>query len=78
MRKGGKRRAKGGKRRFRAARDVPDYACLSVKRTITSEDPDGNFRTNQMYDFRNADLASFDRAVQVAKAYQHYRIKKIL
>lgn len=30
-----------------------------------------------MYEMRNTDLASYDRAVQVAQAYQHFRIKKI-
>lgn len=74
----GKRRVGLRRRGFRAARDVPDMASCSVKRTITTPDyPDGNFRTNDMYDFRNTDLASYDRAVQIAKAYQHYRIKKI-
>lgn len=47
-----------------------------MRRTITPEGG-GNFATNQMYDFRNTDLNSYDRAVQVAQAYQHYRIKKI-
>lgn len=30
-----------------------------------------------MYDYRNFNLAQFPRAVQVAQAYQHYRIKKV-
>lgn len=64
---------KGGRRRVR---DVPDLASLSVKRTLTPVGG-GNFVSNQMYDMRNTDLASYARAVQVAQAYQHYRIKKI-
>lgn len=58
------------------ARDVKDFASLSVKRTITPVGG-GNFATNVMYEDRNEDLNSYDRAVQVAKAYQHFRIKKI-
>lgn len=61
--------------RRRTVRDVADVASLSVKRTIQA--PDGNFRTNQMYEMRNVDLSAYERAVQVARAYQHYRIKKI-
>lgn len=30
-----------------------------------------------MYESRNEDLNNYDRAVQVAKAYQHFRMKKI-
>jgi len=63
-------------KKFQKARDVPDIASCSVKRSITPVGG-GNFQTNGMYDFRNVDLASYDRAVQVAQAYQHYRIKKI-
>lgn len=70
-RKGGMRR-----RRFRPAKDVAEYASLSVKRSITPEGG-GNFQTNTMYEARNTDLNSYDRAVIVAQAYQHYRIKKI-
>lgn len=64
------------RRGFRKARDVGDFASCSVKRTITPEGG-ANFVTNQMYDFRNTDLASYDRAANIAKEYQHYRIKKI-
>lgn len=71
-RKGGMRRRRG----FRKARDVPEYASLSVRRSITDEGG-ALFATNQMYDFRNIDLNSYDRAVIVAQAYQHYRIKKV-
>lgn len=62
--------------RRKAVRDVPDMASMSVKRTIQPVGG-GNFATNVMYEDRNEDLANYDRAVQVAKAYQHFRIKKI-
>lgn len=58
------------------ARDVPDMASLSVKRTINQVGGQ-NFNTNEMYELRNTSLDGYDRAVQVAQAYQHYRIKKI-
>lgn len=70
------KRRSNRRRGFRKARDVGDYASCSVKRTITPEGG-GNFATNTLYDFRNCDLASFDRAVNIASEYQHYRIKKI-
>lgn len=69
------RRSKG-KKRFSPAKDVPEMASLSCKRSIQPEGG-GNFLTNLMYECRNTDLASYDRAVNVAKAYQHFRIKKI-
>jgi len=72
------RKPRIARRRFRPARDVPDIASCSVKRTITTPDtPDGRFRTNDMYQLRNVDLASYDRAVQIAAGYQHFRIKKV-
>jgi len=74
-RRGGKRRVMR-KRGFRKARDVSDLASLSVTRSIVPAGG-GNFVTNQMYAADTTDLASYDRAVQVAKAYQHFRIKKI-
>lgn len=58
------------------ARDVPDIASCSVKRTIIGVGG-ANFATNDMYEMRDVDLASYDRAVQIAKGYQHFRIKKI-
>lgn len=71
-------KGRGMKRRGRQTKvkDVKDFASLSVKRTITPQGG-GNFASNIMFENRNTDLASYDRAVQVAKAYQHYRIKKI-
>lgn len=71
-RKGGMRRRRG----LRRVRDVHDLASCSVKRTINQAGGQG-FNTNDMYDFRDIQLADYDRAVMIAKGYQHYRIKKI-
>lgn len=71
-----KRRGGMRKRGFRKARDVGDYASLSVKRSVNPPGG-GNFQTNGMYELRNVELEDYDRAIQVAQAYQHYRIKKI-
>lgn len=51
-------------------------ASLSVKRTIQPAGG-GNFNGNTMYDAHNIKLEDFDRAVQVSKAYQFYRIKNV-
>jgi len=67
---------KGKKRTFRKAKDVSEFASLSESRTL-APDAGGNFLTNQMYDMRETSLNTFVRASNVAKAYQHYRIKKI-
>jgi len=72
-RRGGKRR--GGMRRrrgFRPARNVREYASCSVSQWINK-----NTVANQIYNMRDIALGQFARAVQVAKAYQHYRIKKV-
>lgn len=74
----GKRNQKRGGRRLRSKRssNVPDIAKCSVKTTLTPP-AGGNFAGNQMYSLMNTTLAQFDRAVNVSKAYQFYRIKKI-
>lgn len=72
-RRGGKRR--GGMRRrrgFRPARNVGEYASCSVSQWIQRPTV-----ANQIYNMRDIALGQFARAVQVAKAYQHYRIKKV-
>lgn len=73
MRKGGKKRAAGRRRRVGRARatNVREMASLSVKRTLTP----GN--GNTMYNISNVSLVDFPRAVTVAKAYQFFRIKSI-
>lgn len=84
-RKPGKGKSKVGKKRvnrkrgFRKARDVPELASLSVARTMkdTSGPQPTDFIPNKLYSLMNTQLLDFQRAVQVAQAYQHYRIKKI-
>lgn len=67
------------RRRRVNTRNVPEWASLSVKRSMAP--PPGNptpqFTLNTLYNLMNTTLADFPRAVQVASAYQHYRIKKI-
>lgn len=81
-----KRAAVRGKRKngligraLRAKRSgVPEYASLSVKRSMAGNiAPNNNFGLQQLYSLMNTSLDQFPRAVQVAQAYQHYRIKKI-
>lgn len=75
--KKGARRPAGRRRPFRKARDVPDMASLSVSATLVPPQGNPNFLSGAMYSMLNIQLANFDRAVQVSKAYQHYRISKI-
>lgn len=57
-------------------KDVPDWASLSVKRTINPS-IGGNYPVNLMQSLMNVQLVDYPRAVQVAGAFQHFRIKKI-
>jgi len=70
---------KGGKkpaRRARKSTNVEEKASCSVKISLT--DPSGNpFVVNSMYDLHNIKLADYARAVQVANAYQFFRIKHV-
>lgn len=77
--KKGLRKAKkaGLHRKFRKAKDVPDLASLSVKRSLQTPQGNPGFATNTLYNLMNTQLIDYQRAVQVAAAYQHYRIKKI-
>jgi len=70
--RGGKRRGGMRRRGFRPARNVSEYASCSVSQWIQRPTV-----ANTTYDIRNVALSQFARAVQVAKAYQHYRIKKV-
>lgn len=75
--RGGKRGVKrGGRkpglRRYKAPRNVPEMASCSVTQWINV-----NTVANTMYSLRTIALSQFPRAVQVANAYQHYRIKKV-
>lgn len=71
-----KRPAKKGARNFRGKKrrsgNVPEYASLSVKRSLA-----GPYGLGILYSLMNTSLDAFPRAVQVAQAYQHYRIKRI-
>lgn len=59
----------------KAVTNVPEYASLSETRTMVP--PVGGFVLNTMYSLMTTTLDQFDRATQVAKAYQFYRIKHI-
>lgn len=63
-------------KKFRKAKDVPDLASLSVKETIVAQGG-GTFQPNTLYNLLNTQLSDYQRAIQVAQAYQHYRIKKV-
>lgn len=56
-------------------RDVPDFASISVKRSMT--DGGNNFVPNRLYSLMNTQLIDYPRAIQVAAAFQHYKIKKV-
>ena len=73
----GKRRGLRKVRRVRRKRssNVSEYASLSCKRTLQTGG--ANFQVNQLYSLMNTQLVDYQRAVQVAAAYQHYRIKKV-
>lgn len=68
---------KGGKRPARRNRtNVPDYGALSVARTIVPAGG-GNFVTNTMYEVHNIQLQDYARAMNLAPAYQFYRLKYV-
>lgn len=69
----GRRGAKGRRPARRNNMQTPEMASLSVTRTFTPT-AGGNFLTNNPYSLENISLSQFDRAVNVAKAYQFYRI----
>lgn len=83
--KGGKAAKKGGKKgakksTFRKSKDVPDWASISCKRSIAPPVQPGQpqvYQTNTLYSLMNTQLVDYPRAVQVAGAFQHFRIKKI-
>lgn len=78
MKSKGKGKAKGGRRRvFKAVRDVPDMASLSTNDPIIDPGTSNSLLSGVFYNTMNVSLDQFDRAVNVAKSYQHYRIKKI-
>lgn len=78
----GMRRGKG-RRGFRRAQSVPDYASLTESVALSNitglayqmNGPGGG----QVYGLNGTQLSQFiSRATSVAAAYQHYRIKRIL
>lgn len=56
--------------------NVPEWASLSCKRTINPT-AGGSYTVNTLYSNMTTCLNQFTRAVAVANAYQHYRIKNI-
>jgi len=70
------RKARARKGKGRKNSNVREMASLSVKRSIA---PVGStiFTTNSIYSLEDINLSQFDRAVNVAKAYQFYRIKHV-
>lgn len=68
------KKARKGKNRKNS--NLADYAQLSCKRTITPA-VGAAYNTNTLYSLMNTQLIDYPRAVQVAAAFQHYRIKKI-
>jgi len=58
-------------RKYKKRTNVAEYASLSCVRSLA----DAN--TNTMYSLTNFQLADFPRAVAVARAYQHFRMKSI-
>lgn len=72
----GAKGAKRGKGRGRKAlANIKDYASLSCTRTLAV--PAGQFTVNNMYQYMNIQLSDFGRAVQVAQAYQHFKIRAV-
>lgn len=62
----------------RVKNGVPEWASLSVRDSaFNGVDVSGNYLTNTMYAFNQIRLSDFRRAVQVAAAYQFYRIKQV-
>lgn len=64
------------RKRGRKSGNVPDIASLSVKRSMVATGG-GQFASNTLYSLMNTQLTDYPRAVTVASAYQHYRIKNI-
>lgn len=81
----GKRRARKGLRRrgFRPAKNVAEWASCSETFSLANPNPgappltNAMFPSNTLYQKRDFSLDQYARATQVAKAYQHFRIKKI-
>lgn len=74
MAKGHKRSKRGGRRARKGKTNVADRAGCSVKVDIAPQ-TQPHFSANAVYSLTQIQLSEFDRAMAVAKAYQHYRIK---
>jgi len=57
--------------------NVSESASLSCKRSLVPSAGGPDFLTNALYSVMDTQLSDFPRAVQVAAAYQNYRIKQI-
>jgi len=69
-----RRKAKG--KRAKRSTNVRDEAAVSVTRTFTIPG-NPNITANNMFSIMNTTLDQYDRAIQVAQAYQFYRISNI-
>lgn len=78
QRRARKSKPKARKMGFKIARSLqtPEVASLSEKRTIIPQGG-GSYLTNNMYAIETVSLSLFDRAINVAKAYQFYRISGV-
>lgn len=68
-----KRTNKVSKRRANRRAQMPKSEVAVLKQTLELNDDN----MNQVYRYNTCNLSAFDRAVQVARAYQFYRIKLI-
>lgn len=81
-RRGGKpklgRRRRVYRRAYRAPRSVPEWASCTESVALTNITGVA-YTMNQMYGLNGTQLGQFiSRAVPIAKAYQHYRIKRVM
>jgi len=71
----GKKRGAGKRKR---TANITEHASMSVAEALPNgNDPGLVYRQDAIYSKINTNLSSFERAVQVAQAYQFYRIKNI-
>lgn len=76
MAKKGKKGRRGGKRH--STQNVTEHASMSVSEALLNNADVGKvYRSDTVYAKMDTNLGQFPRAVQVAQAYQFYRIKKI-
>lgn len=69
-------RPKGRKaNKSKSKTNTPDFAMLSCQRTLVGAP--NPLSTNNMYSYTDFRLTDFPRAVQVAKAFQHFRVSGI-